>query len=417
VTIVMTGLNYQTAPLDLRERFYLSRDELQRVLVALHSEISSEVVIVSTCNRLEIYTNAVEQSAEKITSFLADRASLSAAQLESHLQILTDHDAVQHLMRVAAGVESLVLGESEILGQIADALKQAQQTGTANAIVSRLFQNAIHTGKRARTETAISQHTLSVSHAAVLMAKQQIPDLNRAKTLIIGAGRMAEQAARALKAYDVKTVRVMNRTFSRANTLANRLNIEAIDWADLKNALSEADLVITVTSAPQPILNADDILAAHASCGLVMVDIAVPRNVNRNVRDLPNVRLYDIDDLQNVVDDHRAMRQSEVVRVEAIIAEELDSYLGWLNSRNAVPTIVALRQKAEEMAALELERALHRLPDLSEQEREVITQMAHRIVNKMLHAPTTALHERATQGNHYIYLHAARQLFDLENES
>jgi glutamyl-tRNA reductase len=415
VTIIMIGLNYQTAPLDLRERLFLAGDDLQSAAIALRSETTAEVVIVSTCNRLEIYANTadVEQSVEEIKTYLAGRISLPAAHLESYLQNLTHGEAVQHLMRVAAGLESLVLGESEILGQIAQAFTQAQLAGMAGTVLSRLFQEAIHTGKRARSETAISQHTLSVSHAAVLMAKQQIPDLSSANILIIGAGRMAELAGRALKAHGLSTVRIINRTFSRASDLANRVGIEALQWEQLHKALSEADLVITATSAPQPILSADDI---EGTCPRVIVDIAVPRNVSSDVRDLTNVQLYDIDDLQSVVNDHRALRQLEAKQVEAIIADELTAYLGWLNSRIAVPTIVELRQKAEDMAALELQRALHRLPDLSDQEREVVMEMAHRIVNKLLHAPTVALRERAAKNDHHAYLHAMRKLFDLEGE-
>ncbi len=416
MTLVMIGLNYQTTPLDLRERLFLAGDDLQNAAIVLHSETTAEVVIVSTCNRLEIYANSsdIEQSIEKIKTYLASRILLSAAHLESYVQNLTDGEAVHHLMRVAAGLESLVMGESEILGQVVQALNQAQLAGTTGAVLSRLFQDAIHTGKRARTETAISQHTLSVSHAAILMAKRQIPDLTNANALIIGAGRMAELAAKALKAHGVKTVRVTNRTFSKASDLAHHVGIEAIEWADLKSALAQADLVITATSAPQPILSAGDIEGTRPR---IVVDIAVPRNVSRDVCDLPNVQLYDIDDLQSVVDDHHALRQAEAKDVEAIIADELEAYLAWLKSRSAVPTIVALRQKAEEMAALEVERTLHRLPDLSDQEREVIMEMAHRIVNKLLHAPTVALRERAAKNDHNAYLHAMRKLFDLEGES
>jgi len=420
VTLVMIGFNYQTAPLDLRERFFLAGDDLRRAATALHRETLAEVAILSTCNRLEIYANTpdAEQTTEKIVTCLADHASLSAAQIETHLQKLANREAADHLMRVATGLESLVLGESEILGQVAQAFRQAREAGTVGAVLSRLFQEAIHAGKRARSETAISQHTLSVSHAAVWMAKRQISNLAHANALIIGAGRMAELAARALKANGVDSIRVVNRNFWRASDLAERVGIEALEWTQHESALREADLIITATSAPQPILNADNLLVARNSAHpLVIVDIAVPRNVSRDVHDLPNVELYDIDDLQSVVENHRALRQSEAAQVETIISEALQDYLGWMNSRNAVPTIVALRQKAEEMAALELERAFHRLPDLNEQEREVVMQMAYRIVNKMLHAPTVALRERAAKDEHYTYLHAMRKLFDLEGES
>jgi glutamyl-tRNA reductase len=416
----MIGLNYQTAPLELRERLYLTGDDLQRAVATLHQETMAEIAIVSTCNRLEVYANAADSAhaVEKIKVYLGGRASLSEAQLTTCLQNLVDREAVYHLMRVTAGLESLVLGESEILGQVAQAFTQARLAGTTGAVLSRLFQDAIHAGKRARTETAISQHTLSVSHAAVLMAKRQFPVLTKANTLVIGAGRMAELAARALKAQGLNRIRVVNRTSARASDLANRVGVEAMEWGQLHEALRAADLVITATSAPQPILKDSEIFSARdTSQPLVIVDIAVPRNASQSLRDLSNVRLYDIDDLQSVVDDHRARRQSEAKQVEAIIDEELRAYLGWLNSRNAVPTIVALRQKAEEMAALELNRAFQRLPDLTEDEREVVMQMAHRIVNKMLHAPTIALRERAAKDEHYAYLHAMRKIFDLEGEA
>jgi glutamyl-tRNA reductase len=414
VTIVLVGLNYQTAPLELRERLYLTGADLLRALIALHGEILAEVVVVSTCNRLEIYASTAdaERAIESVIAYLADRASLTAAQLRGYLQNLLDRDAVRHLMRVAAGLESLVVGETEILGQIAAALKQAQRADTTGAVLSRLFHHAIHTGKRARTETSISQHTLSISHAAVLMAKRQIPDLSTANVLVIGAGRMAELAARALKAHGAITARVINRTLNRAISLANRVGVEALEWEQLKTALRDADVVITATSAPQPILSAADINQEAAHC-LILLDIAVPRNVNSDVSHLQNVRLYDLDDLQAVVEEHRAKRQSEAAQVEAIIAEELDTYHSWLNSRTVVSTIVGLRQKGEALAETELTRTLNRLPDLSDHEREIVAQLAHRIVNKLLHAPTTALRERAVQGDHFTYLHAARQLFDL----
>ncbi|HLU09572.1 MAG TPA: glutamyl-tRNA reductase [Oceanobacillus sp.] len=410
MTLVLVGLNYRTTPLELRERLYLSEADRLHALKALHGAVLDEVVVVSTCNRLEIYGVAsdAERAVAGITACLAERAAIPTAQL--HIQTLLDRDAAHHVMRVAAGLESLALGETEILGQIADALKGAQQAETTGAVLSRLFHDAIHAGKRARTETSISQHTLSISHAAVLLAKQEISDLSSANVLVVGAGRMAELMLRALKAHNVSAIRVINRTLSRAQVLADRVGVEALEWQQLKTALRDADVVFTATSAPQPIISAADV--DHSS--LVLLDISVPRNVNPDVRRLQNVRLYHLDDLQAVVETHRSKRQSEVAQVEAIIAEELERYLQWLNSRNAVSTIVALRKKAEQLAEEELIRAFNRLPDLSDHEREVVAQMTHRIVNKLLHAPTTALRERAANGDHFKYLHAARQLFDLE---
>jgi glutamyl-tRNA reductase len=414
---VLVGLNYQTAPLALRERLYLSEADRDHTLKALHGETLDEVVVVSTCNRLEIYGVTADQdtAVEDIVAYLADRASLTTVQLQGYVQSLFDQDFARHLMRVAAGLESLALGETEILGQITDALKLAQQSRTTGAVLSRLVQGAIHAGKRARTETSICQHTLSISHAAVLLAKREIPDLSGANVLVVGAGRMAELTLRALKAHNASTIRVINRTFHRAKTLADRVGFEALEWQHLRTALREADVVFTATSASQPIITAADF--DQTTHRRVLLDISVPRNVNPDVRRLRNVRPYYLDDLQAVVEAHRGKRQSEVAQVEAIINQELENYLRWLNSRNAVSTIVALRRKAEHLAEDELIRAFNRLPDLSDHEREIVAQMTHRIVNKLLHAPTTVLRERAANGDHFKYLHAARQLFDLESQT
>jgi glutamyl-tRNA reductase len=413
VTIVLVGLDYRTTPLELRECLHLTGEELQALMSALQSEALAEVVVLSTCNRLEVYASApeVDHAVAALSQYLSQRVSLPSGSLRQHLRVLTDQRAVHHLMRVTCGLESLVLGESEILGQVADAFKQAQRAGTTGAVLSRLFQQALRVGKRARTETAISQHRLSVSHVAVLLAQQQIPNLANASALVVGAGRMAELAVRALKARGVEQVRVLNRTFSKASDLASRTSVEAIEWGQLRVALSDADIVIAATSAQQPIVSLEDI--APRDRKLIMIDIAVPRNVQPGIGKLSNVQLYDMDDLQSVVAEHSAMRLSEVGIIETKIADEREAFFGWLNSRRAVPTIVSLRQQADSLAEVELRRALRRLPDLSERERDVLEQMAHRIVHKLLHAPTTALRERASSEDP-TYLHTIRHLFDLE---
>lgn len=419
MSIVLVGLNYHTASLDFRERLYLTGDNLRSALAALHDGSLSEVVIVSTCNRLEIYANSsdVDQAEKQICNYLV---SIAGQPVQQVVQTQLDDQTVHHLMRVACGLESLLLGETEILGQIAESLESAQHMQTTGAVLSRLFQDAIHTGKRARTETSISKHGLSISHVAVLMAKRHFADLRHINVLVIGAGRMAELAIKALKAQEVTTIRVTNRTFARADVVARRSGVESLEWQHLETALSEADMVITATSSPNPILNAAVISAARNILSVrpvLLIDIAVPRNVHQDVHALPYVRLYDIDDLRQIVDDHRARRGAEISRVEAIVADQVEIFKGWLKSRKAVPTIITLRQKAEAVADAELTRTLHRLPDLSDHEREVIEQMAQRIVNKLLHAPTASLLERAAQGDHFTYVHAVQQLFHLENES
>jgi glutamyl-tRNA reductase len=416
VNTVVVGINHQTAPLSLRERLYVSDAELRTALTALQSENLREIVGVSTCNRLEIYACAAdsEAAAETISGFLARRAALPLGELTSHLQVKYERDAVQHLMRVAAGLESPILGETEILGQVADALREAQAADTVGAVLTRLFQDAIRTGKRARNETAISRHTLSVSHAAVLLAKAAI-DLSEARALVVGAGQMAEGAARALRGYGVAQLGLVNRTFAKGAITATKTGAIVIDIAQFERAVCDAQVIILATSAPNPILSAEHF--KNHQRPVVIVDIGMPRNAHQNLRDLPNVTLFDLDDAQRIVDEHRALRESQIAPVEAIIAEEAYGYFEWLESRGAVSTIVALYGKADEVIESELGRAFRRLPDLSDYEREVLATMAHRIANKLLHAPAAALRDEAGSEAHLRRLEAARELFDVETEA
>lgn len=395
MTLLLMGLDYRHTPLALRERLYVSGPALTEMLTALHGDVMDEVIILSTCNRLEVYASVsdVNQALCQLFSALAARAALSVEAVRHRVQVLCDGDAVRHLMRVASGLESLVIGETEILGQMTQALHLARESQTVGAVLSRLFHDALHAGKRARAETEISRHTLSVSHAAVRMAKHHLGDLQQARILVIGAGQMAELTLWALHAQKVTSTRLINRSFARAEALAERFGLEAASWDMLETELARADVVITATSAPQPLLNAA--LLARMEHPMLLIDIAVPRNISPDVRTQRHVCLYDLDDLQMVVEDHRARRQSEVERVEAIVDEEQAAYLEWLNSRRAIPQITALRQQTEEMAAAELKRALQRLPHLDTKERAVMEQLVHRLVNKFLHGPTTALREQA----------------------
>lgn len=412
MTILVVGINHQTAPLMLRERLHLSGDALRQMLVRLRGGSVREVAMVSTCNRLEIYaeTDDAEATMRALSDFMAERAGISRAVLAPYMTSRVDQAAAEHLMRVASGIESLVVGETEVLRQVADALKAAQAAGTVNGTLTRLFQDAIHTGKRARSETAISQHTLSVSHAAVRMAKRQMGDLREAKAVILGAGQMAEQALRALKAEGTTAITIVSRSYSKAAALAIRMDAQVAAWTELNAALQDADLIMATTSAPAPILSAERLMAARSGkpAPLVVLDVSVPRNVEHEVHGLPGVTLYDMDDLQAVVDEHRAKRQAETTAVEAIVREELQTTWGWLTSRNAVETIAALHEQAEALIEAELAHTLQRLPDLNEHERELVTRMARRIGSKLLHAPTMAIKQRAVQGNLRIDLASER---------
>jgi glutamyl-tRNA reductase len=423
VSLILVGLNHQTAPVALREQFYLADNGLRTALETLHGMGLQEVVVLSTCNRLEIFgwVDEAEQGFNFVTDFLDGSQKQIAAGMLSYLYFLEGQEAIRHLVRVACGLESLILGETQILGQVARSLREAQTIGTSGTILSRLFTEAIHAGKRARTETTISRHTLSVSHAAVSLIKRYVLDLSSAKVLVVGVGEMAELAVKALQMHNVSNISVVNRTDAKAHVLAERVAITKREWHELPSILSEFDVVITATGASQPVIRAGNITALSSkqeNVPPILVDLGVPRNIDPLIRSIPGIQLYDIDDLQGIVDAHLTLRQSEIEAVETIVDEVSERYEEWLRIRRVVPLITEFRGQASAIAQREIEQTLNRLPDLSLREQEIVTQLAHRIVNKMLHAPTVGLKSRAAsgKGNHYDYMHAVRQLFAL-NES
>jgi glutamyl-tRNA reductase len=431
---VLVGLDYRTAPLALRERLHADDAHLLPLLPLLATlagphGLLREIVVLSTCNRYEVYAASDNPTLahDAIVDCLLSARDVALQPLLDALYRREGAEATRHLLRVAAGLESLVLGETQILRQVADALARAQQAGTAGALLSRLFTIALHTGKRARTETAISQHTLSVSHAAALLVERELADVAQPQIVIIGAGEMATLAADALaqrgqqERREQASISVVNRSEARAQEIAARLGIRARPWDVLAEAVTEADAVIAATSARQPVLRVEEIAASRASRRddptrpLLLVDIGVPRNIAPTTHAThPAIRLYDIDDLQAVVAEHWRLREAEAPQVEAIIAREARDYTHWLNSRHVVPVLTELRSRADAIAEAELEHALRRLPDLDAHERDVIAQMAQRIVHKLMHTPTVTLKSRAAGGDHFDYDHAIRKLFALD---
>ncbi len=436
--IILVGLNHRTAPVDLRERLSLTNDELWIALKELYIDDQScppstgqpqmvesvpallhEGVILSTCNRLEVYAVAEDTVSgwRAIEHFLARHHGIPLDLLRSHVYSLEGRAAVEHLMRVTTGLDSMVLGEPQILGQVAEAFSASQTSNTIGAILSRLFTEAVHTGKRARSETAVSRHTTSVSHAAALLMQTKISDLRCARVLVVGAGEMAQLAARALQMHGTQTITHINRTDARAEALARQLQSIALPWHKLPDALVWADGVITTTSAPHTIIGSDDvseILPQRNNRPLVFVDIAVPRDVEPSVDDLPGVHRYDIDDLQDVLDTNLAQRQAAVPQVEAIVNEGVETFLVWLYSRQVMPTIIGFRRKAEAMANAEVTQVLRRLDALDQHSQQAIAYLAHRIVNKLLHEPTERLKAHAANGTGHTYAQAIQELFDLD---
>jgi glutamyl-tRNA reductase len=417
--ILLIGLSHKTAPVENRERLAFTPAMLGSALThfgSLHSEAHLdgvlEGVILSTCNRLEVYAlvSDAAKATAAIISFLSQGHDLGPDTLAQYLHIYHDEAAVRHLMRVAAGLDSLVLGEPQILGQITTAYQAALAQAAAGTVLSALFRAAIHAGKQVRTETAIGLNPSSVSSVAAGLAAKLLGDLSRQQVLLIGVGEMGVVTVRALIKRGVTRIGVANRTYEGAVELARAWGGQAIAFQQLPAALAEADIVITATGAPHPILDKallEPALAARPERPLLIIDIAVPRNVADDVAGLPNVYLHNIDDLQGQANEHVRERTAAIPQVERIVAEAVGQFLAWFSSLEVVSTVTALRQQAE------LERVFHRL-DLPERERELVADMSRRLVNKLLHAPTMSLKKEAANGNGAAYIATARQLFALD---
>ena len=430
-SILLAGLNHRTATIDIRERFTLNscgldvvHSELRRL--AAKSPALQEVVVISTCNRLEVYAAAsdLEEGTAAIGEYLADLYGANPADLGGLLYYAHDDEAVRHLIRVTSGLDSLILGEPQILGQVADAFEAAKSAGSHGPVLSHLFSYALHCGKRVRTETEIGSHTISISHAAALLAEQKLGPLARRRALVIGAGEMAELAATALQQHGMIDITCVNRTQERAERIAARVGGRALAWPQLPEALLQTDLVISATAAPHVILLAEQVAAVQAQRHgrpLLLVDIALPRDIDVAVDGVTGVQRYDIDHLRDTIDTNLARRQAAIPDVERIIDGEAACYLYWLNERKVVPAIVELRRRAEEMAGAELERTLRRIEHRSKHQdgqdelvEQEVAQMAHRIVAKLLHLPTVRLKEHAAHGNGTAYVEALEELFALD---
>ena len=422
--IILIGLNHANAPVCLRERLAITGPHLQEALTRLcqlndcGSVALSEGIILSTCNRLEAYavSSAVEEGCASLVNFVGLSRQVPVEEFSSLLYRKADAEAVHHLMRVACGLDSLVVGEPQVLGQVTAAYQAALAQSAAGAVLNTLFQRAIRAGKRAHTETNVSQCAVSVPSVAATLAERAVGGLEGRVVLVMGAGEMGELAARTLISRGATSLIVANRTYSRALALARQLGGEAITFERQIEALARADVVITATDAPHVILTPEKVTAAMArrpDRPLVIVDIAVPRDTDPAVAEVSNVRLFDIDDLQNVVSGNLEARHLETPRVEAIVAEEAQDFLCWFSTLHVVPTIADLHDWADAVRGQELDRALRRLGDLSDRDREVVRGLAHGLVGKLLHAPTVRLKQRAIDGDGLMVAGLVRELFGL----
>ncbi|MEJ2748995.1 MAG: glutamyl-tRNA reductase, partial [Anaerolineae bacterium] len=379
-----------------------------------------ELVILSTCNRIELYAHIDEDQSDPrqlLKNYLSEIRGVDTAVFADHLYYHTGQDAVDHLMHVTAGLDSLVLGEPQILGQVNTAYTAAAQAHAAGPVLRCLFEAAIRAGKRARTETAISSNPASISSVAIALAQTAAGSLANKTAVIIGAGEMAELALKALQARQIGAVTVVNRTCPRAQTLTARLGGTACGLDQLEEQLLTADIVISATGAPHFILDAaliERLMEKRNGRSLVLIDIAVPRDIDPQAAQTPNVRLFDVDDLRDKLDKALAARQQEVPHVAAIIAEEQTSLTNQLRELTARPFITDLRQKAEEIRQRELERTLRHLGDVDPQVAAHLQYLSRSLVNKLLHEPTIRVKEQASNGRSAEYVATARHLFGLE---
>ena len=419
MSVVVIGLNHRSVPLDLLERMTIDDSRLAKALHDVASrEHVSEAVVLSTCNRTEIYVVAEKfhGAYADLRNFLSEMAYLPPEEFADHLYVQYDDDAVAHLFAVTSGLESAVVGEAEILGQVRRAWERAQEEGTTGSSLNLLFRHALEVGKRARTETGISRHIASVSTAAVAMAAERLGPLPGRRILVLGAGEMGEGMVRSLVAAGVDDVRIANRTWERALELADVLGGRAVRLADINESLAEVDLLLTSTGASSIMLEHGDLARVmHARDGrpLLIVDVAVPRDVDPSAADLPGVTLLDMDDLRAFADAGIAERQGEVAAVEAMVVEEVERFVAVSSAREVAPLVAALHDRGEMVRQGEIDRQRARLGDLDDRQLEAVEALTRGIVAKLLHDPTVGLKDAAGSPRGERLAEALRDLFDL----
>jgi len=420
VSVVVIGLNHRTAPLDLLERMTIGDGQLPKALHDLCTrEHISESLVLSTCNRTEVYAVAerFHGAYSDIRGFLAEFSFLPPEDFSDHLYVHYDSAAAAHLLAVTAGLDSAVLGESEIQGQVKVAWERARDEGTAGPALNLLLRHALEAGKRARTETGIARNIASVSQAAVAMTGQRLGGVAGRTVVVLGAGEMGEGMAVALAGAGAGDVLVANRTQARAAELAARVGGRAVPLVELPERLAEVDVLLTSTGSRAPMIERADlepVMAGRADRPLLIVDIAVPRDVDPAVAQVPGVTLLDMDDLRGFAAAGVAERRREVAAVEAILDEELERYVGATSARGVAPMIVALRERAEAARSAELDRLRGRYDDLDERQLDMVDAVTRGLVAKLLHQPTVVLKDAAGSPRGDRLVAALRELFEIE---
>ncbi len=417
--LFVAGLSHKNAPVELRERLAVEEDKLRELLrdVAA-SGVVQEALILSTCNRVEVYGVADVPGEARAVAFrhLCQHRGVSLGLVEPLLYTDLDQDAVRHAFRVASSLDSMMIGEPQILGQVKDAFALAQACETVGPRLHTLFTQAFAVAKRVRTETEIARHAVSVSFAAVELAKKIFDGLGGKAVLLVGAGKMSELAARHLVEQGAFPIYVTNRTWARAQDMARALAGTAVPWDELETALAGVDIVVTSTGAPEPVISKEAVqrvMHSRRARPLFFIDIAVPRDVEEGVDRLGDVYRYDIDDLKQVVDANIRERLREAQRAESLVEREIGKFLARQSEVEVIPTIVSLRGRLEEIRAGEVKKTLARLPDAPPETRQAIEALSSAIVNKILHTPITKLRESSRAGAHRSWLELVHELFGL----
>jgi glutamyl-tRNA reductase len=415
--IVVVGVSHQTAPLAVREELAFPRETLGEALGRLRGEVGlSEAMILSTCNRVEIYGRAPEVTSDSVAAFLASYHSRKLEELDTHVYRHEGDAAVRHAFRVAASLDSMVLGESQIFGQVKQAYEAAEEAGALGSVLNALRNRSFAAAKRARTETAIGRNAVSVSHVAVELARKIFGNLRDHSVLLVGAGKMSELAARQMVRDGARASVLGGRTMERADQLAAALGGRAAPLEELRGEMSRVDVVISGTGAPGLVVRREDVEAAQTERRhrpLFLIDIAVPRDIEPEAGKVKGVFLYDLDDLRSVSDANLRERQKEAAQAEAILDEEIAAFLEWRRSLDVVPLLVELRSRADEIRRGEIDRARRRLGELTPEQEKALDAVTSGIVNKLLHSPTVEIKKMASshQGPEQVGL--VRRLFGL----
>ncbi len=418
--VFVAGLNHKVADVDVREKLAFNGPKLEEGLTRFRElpEIN-EAIILSTCNRVELYANVKDnqRAAEAVKTFLSEFHNINRSSLDAGLYIYEGTDAVRHIFRVASSLDSMVVGEPQILGQLKDAFELALSQKTTGILLNKLMKKAISVAKRVRTETRIAENAVSISFAAVELAKKIFTDLSKRVFMLLGAGEMAELAAKHLISSGVKEVLVSNRTYERACDLAKEFNGKPVRFDEFINEMARADIVICSTGAPDYIVTKSQmqkVMKERKQRQVFLIDISVPRNIDPEINDLDNVYLYNVDDLQGVIDSNLFERKKEAGKAEKIVDEELETFLKWQSTLDSVPTIIAIREKAEEIKKEELDKLFHKITGMGEKEREAIEYMAAALINKMIHPPTAALKEDSEDKD--VLVATIRKLYGIDGK-